>query len=269
MSPLVWFVAQVLLVFTAAWAGSRVARGRSYVWKPMAVASAATMLAWPMLRVWPTAGLDLLGAGIVVYLEQTGIVIPAALLFSIAAVHAARSSERRLIKWLIAVCLLFFVKCGLWMVRPEVPALPPMKWWNNEVCLQSTGYTCVAASLVTQLRAFGIDATETEMARLSLTEVNGGTTDTRAVLALQSKLDGRGYDVHYDTMTFEQLLASPKPCVVPIDWGYFASHMVPVMKADPRRVVLGDPLTGTRALSADDFRSIWKKRGIYIQRSNQ
>lgn len=265
--PEVWFAGQFALVLLGMWAGTRVARQPASIWKPVAILATLATLAWPFTRFFPTYGLRVLGAGVMVFTEGVGVVIPAAALFSIAACHCKTASERRMIRLLLVVCLMFFVKTGLWMVRPEVPLLGPTKWWNRQVCMQSTGYTCVAASLVTLLHAHGIDATEAEMARLSFTEVNGGTTDTRAVYALQRKLSGLPVEPHYAVMDYEQLRRTVMPCVVAIDWGYFVSHMVPVLRADAKEVVLGDPLSGPRAMSVADFQAVWKNRGIYLMDS--
>ena len=91
------------------------------------------------------------------------------------------------------IAAVYFLKAGWWMIGPAlslggwgggVTDLGPTRMQDG-ICRQTTGYTCVAASMVTALRARGIDATETEMARLAHTQVNGGATDSRALWALQ------------------------------------------------------------------------------------
>ena len=203
-------------------------------------------------------------ADIYIFIEVTGIIVPAALLLTIATIHVPRKTERRAICVLLAMCILYFVRYGLWMVRPPLPSLDDNRFVGT-VCLQSTSYTCVAASLVTLLRAHGIQATETEMARLSFTEYCGGTTDSRAFRALRHKLADRPVEIRYEQMDYDRLRSIPLPCVVSINWGYFVSHMVPVLAADDRYVMLGDPSTGPRRVSVPDFLKLWHKRGIYLQ----
>jgi len=189
--------------------------------------------------------------------------VPAALVFAIAACHLHTARARRLTVGLLAVCLLYFTKSGLWMLKPPVPDLNTATYTDG-VCRQSTGYTCVAASLVTLLRAYGIETSETEMARLSLTEIDGGATDARAIYALERKLTGTPLRPRYERMDFARLCAAPKPCLVSTDWGYFSSHMLPVMEASHDTVMLGDPLTGPRTVPADEFLTQWHRRGIYL-----
>ena len=137
---------------------------------------------------------------------------------------------------------------------------------GSKVSPEQGAKNCVAASLVTMLAAHGIEATETEMARLSHTTIEGGTTDTRAVYALQRKLASGGFTVRYETADYERLKALPLPCVVSIDWGYFSSHMVPVLSVDDAGVTLGDPLTGPRQVDRTEFTDLWYERAIYLQR---
>ena len=145
-----------------------------------------------------------------------------------------------------------------------VPALGVTNIDRNGLCRQTTGYTCVAASMVTMLRAKGITADETEMARLSYTQVGGGATDSRALWALQRKLEGTGWAPRYRALDREGLIKASKPCMVQLDWGYFVSHMVPVMAADAETVVIGDPLSGERRVPMSKFEAQWKGNAITI-----
>lgn len=261
---ILWFVLQAIAAAAAAVAGLLVARTRPVVWKPVAVVATLAMLLWPLMRVFPAAVLAVLDAGIVIFIEVTGIVIPAALLFALASGVVQRARDRRALRLLMVVCAFYYVRSGFWMVRPPVPELRTAPCVDG-VCCQSTDYTCVAASLVTLLHAYGIAATETEMARLSYTEVGNGATDTRAVYALQRKLAGRPFKVHYERwMTYERLIGLERPCIVPVKWGYFSSHMVPVLEADAESVLVGDPLGGPRRRARAAFEADWLHRAVYL-----
>lgn len=259
-----WFAGQLVAGGVAALAGRRIARARPAVWKAAAVASTALMLLWPLIRVFPAHALALVTGRLLIFVEVTGIVLPAALLFTIAARHVRRPRDARAIYLLLVVCLLYFVRHGLWMIAPPPPDVP-MSRYVDGVCRQSTDYTCVAASLVTLLQFHGVESMESEMARLSYTEVGGGTTDCRAVYALQRKLAGLPFEVRYEVMDYERLREIELPCVVPIKWGYFISHMVPVLSVNEERVRVGDPLTGAREISKEEFLREWLKRGVYLR----
>lgn len=266
-SPLLLpFLAQVLLAFAAYWVAPRLAGGRRLAWVSTAVVSLACMVLWPLMRVFPVLPIEVLGAPFVACVELTGLAIPAVLFFGIAARRTPRASDRKAILMLTAVAGLYFLKAGWWMVSPGVPDLGKTNVDASGVCLQSTGYTCAAASMVTMLQSFKVEASETEMARLSFTQVDGGATDSRVLWGLEKKLRGTGLVARYQRLDATALIDLPKPCLVQVDWGYFISHMVPVMESTSERVVIGDPLTGRREMTMAEFRSKWKGNAISVDR---
>jgi hypothetical protein len=260
----IWFAAQCALGAVTVLLGRCVATARPLVWKSTAAVATVLALLWPLMRWFPADALGLLGARVLMHIEVTGMIPAVLLVFTIGAAHVKRVSGRRLSALLVLVCALYFVRTGLWMVRPPVPELGKTKLQQG-VCLQSTPYTCVAASLVTLLSAHGVPTTETEMARLSQTEVYGGATDTRAVRALERRLAGHPFEIHYEVMSYDRLRQVEPPCLVSTRFGFFVSHMMPVLSATERAVVLGDPLCGRRVLTVAEFRAIWHKRGIYLR----
>lgn len=269
MTTLVWFIAQAILAAAAVALSPRIARKPKPVWAGACAIAFVAMLLWPAMRFFPATFVSVLGAPMVACTELTGLAIPAGLLFGVAAHHVPRPSDRRAIRLLLAIAGVYFITAGWWMVGPvfgigDVPDLGRTRF-RGHICMQSTDYTCVAASMVTALRAHGIDATETEMARLAYTQVGGGATDSRALWALQRKLEGTGLAPRYLALDKAGLIAAEKPCLVQLDWGFFLSHMVPVMHADETTVVLGDPLEGRRELTWDRFLARWKGQAIVIE----
>lgn len=268
MPPAAWFSLQLLLALATVPAGAfLVGARRRWVSAAVAAFALAVLLLWPLMRFFPLAPMSLLGARRLAMIELTGLLVPAALVFSIAARTVPRPSDRRALWLLLLVASAFFVRTGWWMVSSGVPDLGPTRLTNG-VCCQTTGYTCVAASLVTLLAAHDIPATETEMARLTMTEVNGGATDSRAVWGLERKLESAGsaanLRVHYAALDGNGLLTVPKPCLVQADWGFFMAHMMPVLSANANTVVLGDPLQGQREQPTKDFLRHWKGRAIWL-----
>ena len=259
-----WFIAQLALCLGSLGAGAALSRGSRRLATGVCIASLSLLVLWPAARFWPTVPISLLGAPIASCLEVTGLFIPATLLFVAASHHLSRPGERRAIRLLACVCVAVFARIGWWMISPGVPDLGPTVVIDG-VARQSTGYTCAAASMVTLLRARGVDATETEMARLARTEVGGGATDSRVVWALREKLRTSRHSVSYQTLDLDGLLAVPKPCLVQLDWGFFVSHMVPVLEATRERVVIGDPLTGRRELTIEAFMRTWKRAAVVVE----
>ena len=258
------YLCQLVLAVTAFMAAARIARMPRPVHLTVCVLALGAMFLWPLMRFFPVAPIGLLGARVVASVELTGLAIPATLLFAVSAQHLARASDRRAVLALAAVAAGYFLRAGWWMVWPAIGPVGPTLVDNYGVCRQTTDYTCVAASMVTMLRTRGIAAEEAEMAALARTQINGGATDSRALWALEQKLAGTRFRPAYQRMTAAELQSMPRPFMVQLDWGFFTSHMVPVIGVTASTVTLGDPLSGPREVKMDRFLSMWKGNAITI-----
>lgn len=267
-SLLVPFLIQLALGVGAFRVSSRVARASKRVRAAALAAALGAMLLWPLMRVFPVQPIDWLGAPMVACIELTGLAIPAALFFGVASRLVPRAADGRAIRLLVVFAAIYFVRAGWWMIVPAWGGIGGTNIDRAGICRQTTGYTCVAASMVTMLRARGIPAGEAEMARLAHTQTGGGATDSRAVWALETKLAGTPLHPRYARLDAAQLVRAPKPCLVQLDWGYFTSHMVPVMEATAERVVVGDPLTGAREMLMPEFLAKWKRTAIVLEPRN-
>lgn len=257
------FAGQLLLALGAFAIAPTLARQRRAIWVAVCIGSLLALLLWPLMRVFPTAPIDALGAPVVAMIELTGLFIPATLLLGIASRHVPKPSDRRAILVLVAIASLYFIRSGWWMIDARLPDLGPTRMQAG-VCRQSTDYTCVAASMVTMLNAHGISAEESEMARLARIQVNGGATDSRALWALEQKLAATNLRPIYKALDVAALSRAPKPALVQLDWGFFISHMVPVMAMNSERVTVGDPLTGMRDMPMQEFARKWKGNAITL-----
>lgn len=241
---------------------------RAAVWA--CVLGLLVMGLFPLMRVFPTLAIRAFGAPAVACVEITGLLIPAALVFTVGAMRVPKPADRRAVLALLGVASAFFLWSGRWMVWHSLPNLGPTKM-HMGVCKQSTDYTCVGASLVTLLHAHGVRTSEQEMCELAYVQVGGGSTDSRALWALQRKLAGTQLRASYDTLDYPGLVtlcAGGSPALVQLNWSFFMSHMVPVMSADAAGVIIGDPLTGPRRLPVDEFLRLWKRQAIVIARSH-
>ncbi len=267
MTSPIWFILQVVLTAIAAAAVPWVSRQKPMVWKTVAGAAFGALLLWPLMRVFPVAFVRWFGAETIAHLELTGQAVPAVLLFGILARHVPRKQDGRALLAVTLMAAVYFAKAGWWMVGSGVPDLGAAKNSGEDpmVAMQTTEYTCVAASMVTMLRAHGIETTETEMAQLANIEVGSGATDSRAILGLRRRLAGTGLVVEYQSLDLPGLIAAPKPVMVQLGWGYFTSHMVPVMDASEEFVVVGDPSLGKRKVPTENFLKQWKGQAIVVR----
>lgn len=258
----IFFITQVALACAAFAAAPRMAKSRS---RHFAVALAlALLILWPLWRVLSVEAVAIFGPAMVSCIEITGVIVPGSMALAIIAHRLPRKSDRRAVLVLICIAGTVVLWSGRWMIKPGIDEVGATRM-NGSVCLQSTPDTCVAASLVTLLRARGIKAEEYEMTVLAGVEPGAGATDSRALWALQRKLRAAGLRAHYRRMSPQDLVAAPKPCLVQLRFGLFTSHMVPIMDADESRVVIGDPLEGLRTQSMAAFCKEWKGRAIVVE----
>lgn len=132
------------------------------------------------------------------------------------------------------------------------------------VCMQSTGYTCGAASLVTMLDRMGVEASEGEMARLTGTIPGRGVSDFQAADGLQRKLEsiGRSERVRFVVRRDHDPESIPTPFAAGLTYSFWYDHMVCVLAIDAASVTIGDPIAGLQVLPREEFRERW--RGVAI-----
>lgn len=264
MAPWAAYILQMVAAGLMAWLGVALSAKKPAIWGTALGLGMLGMAAWPLMRAWPTLAIEILGAKGAACVEITGLLVPTTLVFSIAAMHVTRKSDRRAVIALMCVAGVFFAISGRWMIHHALPKFGPTDM-RDGVCRQSTNYSCVAASLVTMLRARGVRAEEEEMCRLAYVQVNAGATDSRALWALETKLEGTEWQARYESMTFDELGRAPMPALVQLGFSFFASHMVPVLEVTPSGVTVGDPLEGERSMSRREFESRWKGQAIVMQ----
>ncbi len=188
---------------------------------------------------------------------------PIAVLFFACAGRLVETRNRRALRGLAIFLAIFVAVATAWHLRP--PASYDLgRNMTQGVCMQSTGYTCGAASLVTMLDAMGIEASEGEMARLSRTIPGRGVSDFQAAAGLQRKLD----EIHSNTRV--EFITRPDgdptgitpPFLAGIKYSMWFDHMVCVLELRDNAVVIGDSLQGRRLMTYEQFAEEW--RGVAI-----
>lgn len=130
--------------------------------------------------------------------------------------------------------------------------------WDGEVCLQSTGSTCGAASTATILKLLGVEAVEVEIAREAHSYA-GGTEAWYLARAARA----RGCEVDFD---FRKGFSPDGglPAVVGVKLGV-TGHFIPVLGKEGERYIIGDPLRGREVLSLDELHERYKFTGFHMR----
>lgn len=167
------------------------------------------------------------------------------------------------------------------MVHPllgEQPACGDL--WRGNVCIQTSDNSCSAASAATLLRAYGIEATEAEMAQLCLTR--RGTTWAGLYRGLKRKTEGTRWDVELFQSNLQELEENlSEPVILSVglnrnqladpnyvqDWGMIPGqpHSVVLFRfLASNAAVMGDPAVGRELWSRRDLEYLWHGEGIRL-----
>ena len=179
------------------------------------------------------------------------------------AERAVLKTRARLLILLVTVLIGYLGYSFHWMIyhthytKEELPT----HWDENRICLQTTGWTCVAASLTTVSDRLGIKTSQAEMARLSLVRPGGGTTDLHSIRAMQMKF-GDAYQVDIRRLGYDQLLQTPLPALSSTLFTFPLYHSIAILEVSPQAITIADPLYGKKVMPRDEFAAQWT--GIVI-----
>lgn len=165
-----------------------------------------------------------------------------------------------------AAALIFALHASLVARVIEVQRTPlDARSTRDGFALQSTGYSCGAASAANLLRLHGIRSSETEMARGSLLSRGRGVHDIGVLRALAIRCASTDWRPRLHRTTCAALVASGRPALVPLRHGFLVNHMVCLLEAHPDRFVVLDPAVGRRTLAADEFAALFLGRAIVLE----
>lgn len=151
----------------------------------------------------------------------------------------------------------------LWLAVPFLkPLFIPITWlpmtdeWQEGVCLQSTGSTCGPASAATLLHAYGIEATEEGLAKLSWTSMSS-TENWYLGRALR----------RYGNMRYVLAGSHPKhfpcPSIAGTRLAGGIGHFIVILEERDGQLVIGDPMTGRQTIPLYDHRPYYFT-GLFI-----
>jgi len=138
----------------------------------------------------------------------------------------------------------------------------------DNICVQSTPYTCGPAAAVTALRQLGVIAQEGELAILSNTGPIIGTMPWSLYKAIQDRYTADGIECqfrHFDSIS--QLRKAGVTLAVIKDT-FLLDHCVAIIEVGDNTVTIGDPVLGKVRMSHKDFQSIWRFYGIALKHNS-
>jgi hypothetical protein len=136
---------------------------------------------------------------------------------------------------------------------------------------QQFDFSCGSAALATLLtHHYGMPTTERAVFEQMYT--NGDQAKIRqmgfSLLDMQRFLATRGFRADGFQLPIETLIAEKLPAIVLItDRGF--NHFVVIKGAEDGRILMGDPSTGTRTVSMERFKEIWRNKLLFVIHSHK
>jgi len=137
---------------------------------------------------------------------------------------------------------------------------------KNDVCLQSTGYTCGPAAAVSALGQFGIEADEGQIALRAFTTTSGTDPDLLC-RTINDMYADQGITAAYRPFKFIDELKDAGVTIVVIKHSFLIDHYVTVLDVTDDEIVTADSLVGRYSMSHSHFLTIWRSTGIVIQKN--
>jgi predicted double-glycine peptidase len=134
----------------------------------------------------------------------------------------------------------------------------------DNICSQSTDYTCGPAAAVTALRQLGLSAQEGEIAVLSRTTPISGTMPWSLYKAIQNRYAADGLQCEFRHFDSINELRQSQVTLAVIKDAFMLDHCVVVLKVSDDSVILGDPVLGRIKMSYKDFADVWRFYGISL-----
>jgi hypothetical protein len=135
----------------------------------------------------------------------------------------------------------------------------------DNVCVQSTAYTCGPAAAVTALRRLGLTAHEGEMAILSHSSPISGTLPWCLYKAIKNRYASEGLDCHLRHFDSVSQLREAEVTLAVVKDAFLLDHCVAVIEVDDDTVTIADPVLGQMKMSHKDFESVWRFYGIALK----
>lgn len=149
----------------------------------------------------------------------------------------------------------------------DVLADVPVSFDCDDICRQSTSFTCGPAAAATALHKLGVDVSEGQMAVLSRSCPYIGTSDYDLMRAVRQAVSDQPINCRYGRWEELPKISGREIMLVILRQGMWMNHCVAVLNATDKAVVFADPSDGLIVLSRNHFKKLWTGRGILLQAS--
>jgi len=189
-------------------------------------------------------------------------------------------SQKVIMPWRRTMAAAFLFSVGLYSVASPMFGKSPKctDQWKDNICMQTTPWTCSPAAAATLLRAHGIKTSEQEMAELCLTR--RGTRWMGLYRGLSLKVQNTPWQVEVfrgNIDSLQQGNAEPSILVaeLPKDsasdlahtsgWVEGQQHSVVFVRfLDSKRAIVADPSFGRELWKVDELNHLWTGMGIRL-----
>jgi hypothetical protein len=138
----------------------------------------------------------------------------------------------------------------------------------DNICVQTTDYTCGPAAAVTALRHLGFSAQEGEIAILSHTSPIVGTLPWSLYKAIQNKYAAEGVECQLRRFDSVGELRGQDVTLVIVRDSFMLDHCVAVLEVGEETITIADPSLGRQKMSHKDFESVWRFYGITLKNNS-
>lgn len=135
----------------------------------------------------------------------------------------------------------------------------------DNICVQTTNYTCGPAAAVTALRRLGLTAQEGEIAILSHTSPVVGTLPWCLYRAIQQRYAAQGIECRLRHFNSVAELRGQDVTLVVVKDAFLLDHCVAVLEVGDETVTIADPALGRQKMSHKDFEDVWRFYGITLK----
>jgi predicted double-glycine peptidase len=136
---------------------------------------------------------------------------------------------------------------------------------SDNICVQTTSYTCGPAAAVTALSRLGIQAQEGELAILSHTSPIVGTMPWELYKAIEDRYASAGVDCRFRRFDSINQLKDADVTLAIVRDAFLLDHCVAVIEVTDKTVTIGDPISGKVQMSYKEFQSVWRFYGITLK----
>jgi hypothetical protein len=135
----------------------------------------------------------------------------------------------------------------------------------DNICVQTTNFTCGPAAAVTALRRLGFPAQEGEIAILSHTSPVVGTLPWCLYRAIQQRYAAQGIECQLRHFKSVGELRGQDVTLVVVKDAFLLDHCVAVLEVGDKTVTIADPALGRQKMSHKEFEDVWRFYGITLK----